>query len=251
MQNLPLKLEREPLVDALFEVRLGPTSLADILPGYLFHELPAPKPQITRLPAAEFPQPVRASDPALQFAPILRMDWDAYFIAVGDRNVIISCKLPYPKWAKFKATILDLTARIGKISAPGTVERYSLKYVNLIQAPSLAEQIAKIKMSITLGEVEVAGDHTSLQVHRHEDGIIHILSVVIGAEGQMPDGRKVNGAVVDVDSIRNVHVTDFATFAANLEPGLEQLRLANKRKFFTCLTQATIDEMGPVYEPDS
>lgn len=248
MQKLPLRLEREPLVDALFEVRLGPTSLADILPGFLFHDLPAPKPQITRLPAAEFPQPMRANDPALQFAPILRMDWSDYVISVGDRNVIISCKLPYPKWPNFKAAILDLTARIGKVGASGKVERYSLKYVNLIQAPSLAEQVAKIKMSITLGEVEVKGDHTTLQVHRFEDGIIHILSVVIGAEGQMPDGKKVNGAVVDVDSIRNVDVADFATFAASLEPGLEQLRQANKRKFFTCLTQATIDEMGPVYE---
>jgi uncharacterized protein (TIGR04255 family) len=176
------------------------------------------------------------------------MDWGDYIISVGDRNVIISCKLPYPKWEKFKAAILDLTARIGRVGASGKVERYSLKYVNLIQAPSLAEQIAKIKMSITLGEVEVNGDHTTLQVHRHEDGIIHILSVVIGAEGQMPDGKKVTGAVVDVDSIRNVEVADLTAFAATLEPGLEQLRQANKRKFFTCLTQATIDEMGPVYE---
>ncbi len=250
MQMLPLRLEREPLVDALFEVRLGQTSLADILPGFLFHELAAPKPQITHLPAAAFPQPMRSIDPNLQFAPILRMDWGDYVISVGDRNVIISCKLPYPRWAQFKATILNLTATIGKIGAPGKVERYSLKYVNLIQAPSMAEQVAKIKMSINLGEVEVKGDHTSLQVHRHEDGIIHILSVVIGAEGQMPDGKKVTGAVVDIDSIRNVDIADFATFATNLEPGLDLLRLANKRKFFTCLTQATIDEMGPVYEPD-
>lgn len=250
MQNLPVKLDREPLVDALFEVRLEQTSLVDILPGFLFHDLPAPKPQITRLPAAELPQPLRASDPALQFAPILRMDWGDYFISVGDRNVIISCKLPYPKWANFKATILDLTARIGKVGASGKVERYSLKYVNLIQAPSLSEQVAKIKMAITLGEVEVKGDLTTLQVHRHEEGIIHILSVVIGAEGQLPDGMKVTGAVVDVDSIRNVGVADFATFAASLEPGLEELRQANKRKFFTCLTQATIDEMGPIYEPE-
>ena len=248
MDKLPLRLEREPLVEALFEVRLEQTSLADILPGFLFHDLPAPKPQITRLPAADLPQPVRASDPSLQFAPILRMDWGDYVISVGDRNVIISCKLPYPGWPKFKATILDLTARIGKVGASGKVERYSLKYVNLIEAPSLAEQVAKIKMSITLGEVEVKGDHTTLQVHRHEDGIIHILSVVIGAEGKMPDGRKVNGSVVDIDSIKNVDVADLATFAAGLDSELEQLRHANKRKFFTCLRQTTIDEMGPVHE---
>ena len=248
MQQLPLRLEREPLVDALFEVRLGQTSLADILPGFLFHELPDPKPTITRLAAAEVPQPMRANDPSLQFAPILRMDWREYIISVGDRNVIISCKLPYPKWPNFKATILDLTNRIGKVGAAGKVERYSLKYVNLIQAPSLSEQLSKIKMSITLGEVEVKGDHTKLQVHRHEQGMIHILSVVIGAEGRMPDGQQVSGAIVDVDSIRNVDVADFATFAAGLAPGLEELRQANKWKFFTCLTQATINEMGPVYE---
>ncbi|WP_442096987.1 hypothetical protein [Rhizobium brockwellii] len=40
MQKLPKVLEREPLVDAIFEVRLkNPSSLADILPGFLYHEL--------------------------------------------------------------------------------------------------------------------------------------------------------------------------------------------------------------------
>lgn len=248
MLKLPVKLEREPLVDALFEVRLGTASLADILPGFLFHELQSPKPKITRLPAAEIPRPMREINPTLQFAPILQMDVGDYIISVGDRNMIFSCKLPYPKWPNFKAKILDLTAIIGKVGALGNVERYSLKYVNLIQAPSLLEQVAKINMSITLGEIEVKGDQTTLQVHRHENGIIHILSVFIGAEGQMSDGKKVNGAVVDIDSIRIVNMADFAAFAAGLAPGLEELRQANKRKFFACLKQATIDEMGPDYE---
>jgi uncharacterized protein (TIGR04255 family) len=248
MLRLPKSLEREPLVDALFEVRLSQTSLADILPGYLFHALPGPKPQLTRLPAAEFPQPMRASDPALQFAPILKMELKNSQISVGDRNVMISCKLPYPKWRNFKKEILFLAGLIGKMGAAGRIERYSLKYVNLIQAPTLEDQLRKIKMSITLGEVEVKSDQMTLQVHRHEEGIIHILSVVIGAEGRMPDGRPVMGAVVDVDSIRKVDVADLKTFAECLEPGLEQLRQANKRKFFACLTQEAIDEMGPVYE---
>ena len=123
-----------------------------------------------------------------------------------------------------------------------------MKYVNLIQAPTLAEQISKIKMSITLGPVEVSADHVSLQVHRREEGIVHILSVVIGAVGKLPDGKEVSGAVVDIDSIRNVNLLDFSTFAADLKPGLEQLRHANKVMFFGCLTDATIEEMGPVYE---
>ena len=47
-----------------------------------------------------------------------------------------------------------------------------------------------------------------------------------------PDGKELSGVVVDIDSIRNVDLTDYAAFAAALEPGLEQLRQENKMKFF-------------------
>ena len=95
MQKLPKVLEHEPLVDAIFEVRLNGTApLVDILPGFLFHELD-PKPTVKRLPAAEIPQPMRANDPNLQFAPLSRLEWGKYFISVGNRNIVISCKLPY------------------------------------------------------------------------------------------------------------------------------------------------------------
>ena len=249
MTKLPKILEREPLVDAVFEVRMnGSQSLADILPGFLFHELDSPKPVIARLPAAEIPLPMRANDPGLQFAPVLRLDWRQYFISVGDKNVVISCKLPYPKWPNFKAAILDIVSRIAKIDLGGHVERYSVKYVNLIQAPNFADQVKKIRMDIKLGDVQVENDHVSLQVHRMEGDIIHILSVATGAQGQMPDGRLFLGALVDVDSIRSVDNLPFAKFSASLESNLESLRQANKAKFFGCLTEATIQEMGPIYE---
>ena len=230
MQKLPKVLEHEPLVDAIFEVRLNRTApLVDILPGFLFHELD-PKPTVKRLPAAEIPQPMRAKDPNLQFAPLSRLEWGKYFISVGNRNIVISCKLPYPKWPNFKAGILDITARIAKAGIAGKVERYSVKYVNLIAAPTLAEQMEKIRVEITLGSVKVGADHVNMQVHRVEDKIIHILSVINGAKGRLPDGKELSGVVVDIDSIRNVDLPDYAAFAAALEPGLEQLRHGKQDK---------------------
>lgn len=248
MTKLPLILEREPLVDAVFEVRLNDTpTLVDILPGFLFHEL-EPKPTVMRLPTAEIPQPMRANNPNLQFAPLSRVEWGSYFISVGDRNIVISCKLPYPKWPNFKTTILDVTRRIARAEIAGKVERYSLKYVNLIEAPTLALQIEKIRMSIALGTVQVLADHVNMQVHRVEGDIVHILSVITGAKGNRPDGTELDGVVVDIDSIRNVALTDYSTLVADLEPKLEHLRQANKVKFFDCLSDATIKEMGPIYE---
>lgn len=249
-QKLPKILQHEPLVDALFEVRLtGVPSLADILPGFLFHELADPKPSVKRLPAAEFPQPMRVSDPVLQFAPVLRLEWKNFFISIGDRNVVISCKLPYPKWPNFKTAIIDIVKRIAKSGIDGKIERYSVKYVNLIKGATLAEQIAKIKMQITLGQVEVKDDPLNIQVHRTEGDIVHILSVIIGARGTLQDGQMASGAVVDIDSVRNINQQmAFDAFADSLEPALEELRQKNKEKFFGCLTDAAIQEMGPTYE---
>lgn len=246
--KLPKILEREPLVDALCEVRMEASEpLADILPGILFHKL-EPKPSIMRLPPAEIPRPIRDADPALQFAPTQRLDWGNYVIAVGDRSVIISCKLPYPKWPNFKKKILEVIHLIAEVGVAGKVERFSVKYVNLIEAPTLAAQIAKIDLALRVGSVEANSDHIDIKVHHVEGDIIHILTVVTGASARMPDGRDAFGAVVDIDSIRNIQPVPFDTFAQHLEPEIETLRQANKVRFFDCLKRETINEMGPTYE---
>jgi len=249
MTNLPTALEHEPLVDAVFEVRVGGGHryLADLLPGLLFGLLD-PKPAIARLPAAEIPRPIRESDPNLAFAPITRLDWRHVTISFGSRNVVVGCKMPYPKWPSFKEAILDIVDKIARANIVAPIDRYSIKYVNVIRATTQAEQISKINLSVRVGDVEAKDDHLSVQVHRKEGDILHILSVITGAQGQMPDGKKIVGAVVDIDSIRSIQFPDFATFSAQLAPAVESLRQANKVKFFSCLTQSTIDEMGPKYD---
>lgn len=246
--KLPRTLEREPLVDAVFEVRMGESpQLAELLPGALFGQL-SPRPTIHRLPAAEIPQPIREQDPNLAYSPIIRLDLERFTISLGDRNMVIACKLPYPKWPAFKDAILSIVSKVAQIGITGPVERYSVKYVNLIQAPTLAEQIAKINMAVRVGEVEARADHLSVQVHRKEGDTLHIMSVVTGARGKLPEGKTVFGAVVDVDSIRTVYFSDFSSFAEQLGPLVESLRQENKIKFFSCLNEAAINEMGPSYD---
>ena len=191
---------------------------------------------------------MRANDPNLQFALLSRLEWDKYFISVGDRNIVISCKLPYPKWTDSKNSILLMTELIARAEIAQRVERYSLKYVNLIAAPTLAAQIEKIKMSITLGSIMVNDDHVNMQVHRVEDDTINILSVITGAQGKLYDGKERFGVVVAIDSIRNVQLPAYAAFASTLEPGLEQLKQANEANFYDCLADGTIEAMEPVYD---
>ena len=72
--------------------------------------------------------------------------------------------------------------------------------------------------------------------------------MISGANTQMPNGREIQGIVVDVDSIINIEPYNFTKFANELEPKLERLRQANKAWFFKCLKKDTIRKMGPKYE---
>ncbi len=247
MIPLPSKLDHEPLVDAVFEVRMiDAPPLADILPGFLLHDL-GKGPKVTRLPAADIPYPMRKGDANLQFAPTQRIDLEQFSILIGDRNVIVSCKLPYPKWANFKPMILDVMQRIAKAGLPGTIERYSLKYVNLIQAESHLKQINKINAHIKLGNLEVTEEHIKLQIHQDEGGVVHILSVSTGASGNI-GGHMIDGIIVDIDSIRKLDGPNIEDLVNGLADEIESLRQSNKEKFFGCLTEETIEEMGPTYE---
>jgi len=245
---LPIALNKEPLLDALFEVRFKESPmLSDLLPGYLFSTL-SPKPVLHRLPASEIPQPMRKSDPNLKFSPLVRLDWGDYYIAIGEKVISISCKLPYPKWPKFRETIFEIVRKIIELDLEGSIDRYSVKYVNLLQAKSLDEQSSNIDLKLQLGSINANAQPINLQLHQAEEEILHILSIVIGANVTLEDGSVAFGAIVDIDSIRFCDSLPLDKFNSELIDNLESLRQANKIKFFSCLTENAVKNMEPVYE---
>ena len=254
MLKLPKSLGREPLLEASFEARLsGNASLTDILPGFLLHKLD-PKPVVTRLPTAEIPPTMRANDQNLRFVPTFRVEWKEYPILIGDRNIVISCKFPYPKWQDFKNIIIDVMDRISQVEIDAKIERYSIRYVNMVAAPTPFEQIKKINIEIKLGDIEMKSSDILLRVHHVEDDFAHIFSVTTGAKGKLPNGKVVKGMIVDIDSVCNVDNSPdftsphFANFLKEFPKDLDKLRQANKMKFFNCLADSTLKEMEPIYE---
>jgi len=247
--KLPKELGQEPLIDALFEVRFHEVSapLADILPGFLISKLgEAP---LSRLPASDIPKMFRATDPALMFAPTQRLDWGKYMISLGEKNIIINCKMPYPKWENFKKAILDTISYVGELKGlQGKVERFSLKYTNLLKAENNSEQTSKINMAIRVGNIDVSDEETSLTVHRKEEGLLHIITVAIGAKAQWLDKPPEHGAILSLDTIKWIDPNSSYDFSKIIGTELESLKQANKRLFFSMLTGAAIDEMEPKYE---
>lgn len=247
MTKLPLVLEHEPLVDAVFEVRFGgEPHMADLLPGLIFGQL-APKPEFQKLPASDVPRPIRSQEPSLAFAALVSFDHTDVTISIGDQNLVIGCKLPYPKWSTFKKQIMKIIKILEKSEIDAQVSRYSLKYVNLIQADTLKIQIAKIDMSIRVGDVEVEDDVCNVRIVRNEKDIMHIITIATGVRGRLYTGRPGFGVIVDIDSIREMQPASFGEFAKDLESAIDTLRHENKKKFFGCLTDEALSEMEPKY----
>ena len=247
MTKLPKVLKHEPLVDAVFEMRLGGEHhMADLLPGVIFGQLD-PKPKFQKLPTAEVPRQIRSQEPSLAFAPLVRFDHTDVTISFGDQNLVIGCKLPYPKWPSFREQIMKIIKILESAEFNAPVIRYSLKYVNLIQAKTLKAQIAKIDMSVRVGDVEVANDVCNVRIVRNERDIMHIVTIATGIQGPLHTGQQGFGVIVDIDSIREMQPASFGEFAKDLEPAIDSLRHENKKKFFGCLTKEALNEMEPGY----
>ena len=106
MDSLPTRLRKEPLIDAVFEVRFpGAFRAGSLLPGMLFAGLDGDK-KSDPLPCSQIPQAIRDADVNLKYAPLNRIDWGSYFVNVGDRSVSVSSKYPYAGWSKFKPAIM-------------------------------------------------------------------------------------------------------------------------------------------------
>ena len=66
MKNkIPVRLKKEPLLEAVWEIRFSGTkpSVADLMPGMLFRTLSGKYRNIVRLPVADIPATIVEHDP--------------------------------------------------------------------------------------------------------------------------------------------------------------------------------------------
>jgi len=247
-QKLPTKLEKEPLIDAVFELRFSSdVAASNVLPGFLFSKLKGNK-NIKRLPAAELPKPVRDTNSNLQFTPLVQLHWDNWIISISDSSLLVGCTLPYPGWKDFKPAILQIINIVNEVDIIKSVQRYSMKYIDLITLKDLHEQVASVRASIVLGNHTLEKEHFSLRIEIPKEKHLHAVNIISSAVATLQDGSKKAGIIVDIDTITNADNQPFNTWIEQLSENLESMHTANKEMFFECLQPKTIESLGPVYE---
>ena len=243
---LPKKLKKEPLIDAVFEVRFdsdAPVSV--VLPGFLFEKLDGKK-TIETLPIAQIPQEIRKADPGLKYAPLNRIDWGLFFINIGDNSLSISCKYPYPGWDIFKPSILKVINVLLESKLPKAIERYSLKYIDLIPASGDQQKVSMVNLDVTIAGHKLEKEPYMIRVEIPRHGFINVVQVISSATTTLHTGISKEGLVVDVDTVAT-HIS-INTLLDGFPEKLDVIHQTNKTVFFDCITPTTLKSLEPVYE---
>jgi len=242
---IPKRLREEPVLEALCEIRFesDTDTVAELLPGLLYHTLRQRYSRIEKLPAAQLPSVFLQQDTSLRYAPQSRLVGEHYSIQIGEHMVSISCPRPYTGWADLEARIIELSEALAKTGLLNRIERFSLKYTDVIpfkEKPS----IEPIKLNISLADYDVRELPVHFRTEIVEGGFLNIVQVVSPVVAGIPDKEQIQGLLVDIDTIAE---REFADFWSQFKSMLNETHDVSKGLFFKILADETLERLGPEY----
>jgi uncharacterized protein (TIGR04255 family) len=82
-----------------------------------------------------------------------------------------------------------------------------------------------------------------------QDEYINAIQIISTAVATLPDKKiKMEGLIIDIDTIHNVNNQEFMDFVSELQEKLDKIHLMNKVTFFKCITPTTLNALEPIYE---
>lgn len=244
---IPSKLSKDPIVEALFEIRFQSTvkAISNLLPGFLYTQLKNDFEAPERLPIAEFPEDLIALDPNLKYQPRLRMRGAKFSMLIGDSSIVLSCPRPYVGWKEYKKMLTSLLLIIKDTNLISVVDRFSFKYVNVLEADKVDEQFSLVKFVSTIGPYDLTKYLSSTKSEIREEGLINIIELQSNAVVTLPNSNeKMKGLLLNVDTIND----NPGKFWDTSDQLIEAAHTMEKKMFFCFLHDEVIKKLGAVYD---
>ena len=156
--------------------------------------------------------------------------------------------MPYPGWINFREQIIKAVKLLADTKIVQTIERYSLKYSDIIEGKNRDERIQMINMDIRVGRHTVKEERFTVRVEIPHNNFLNIIQIAADAIARLPDGQERNGTLVDTDTLCDYTTRDLRKFLDELPTRLDTIHSENKTMFFDCLKLETINYLEPVYE---
>lgn len=249
MKKVPKRLNREPLIEVIWQVRFEPkpdTSVGDLLPGVLYSALKTSHPGILLhpLPTVSIPAPVAQLDANLRYAAKYRLeDPESRFLyQVGDRFLTMNCRKPYVGWGRFKDRLLVLMKTLEDSGLVPTPLHHSLRYIDLLTLDP-APDVSALQLVLKIGQQAVVSQPLQLRMEMPDDPFTHVVQIATPAEACLPEGPS-KGTIIDLETFNMQPPTDWGAIRAQIDP----LHDRSKAIFFQkLLTAEAISKLEPEY----
>jgi len=246
MLKIPVKLGKDTIVEALFEIRFNSDTknLSKILPGVLFQKFSDEFPLIEGLPASSVPDEIANKEEALRYVPFHVLKGKSFSMQIGNSMFSLACKKPYSGWAEFYNKVISIMEVLKSTNLITNIERFSIKYVNVIpSSPSVG--LVPLKLLCEIDGVSTVEEPMRLRTEIVVDGFVRVLEIASPASVVTESGERTEGILVDVDIISN---EAFGDFWEEFPKKLEAAHDFEKNTFFKILEKSTIESLEPSYE---
>jgi uncharacterized protein (TIGR04255 family) len=248
VRSVPNRLKNEPLYEAVWEIRFAPRQAAlELLTGQLHLELKKLGWEITglsHLPASNVPPTLRQTDATFRYMPVVRLDGSPLSVAIGERVVVLSCLRPYTGWSRFGACIRQLAEILRTSDLMGQPERFSLKYLDVIQG---TPDLGALAMTVRVGDRALSAEPLQLRAELQAGDLVHIVEVALPSTIRLQTGEELRGCAIGTDTLC-VAEGEALEFWNRFAERLEHVHSSNKDLFFTLLSPATLQSLEPEYD---
>lgn len=245
--RIPTKLGRDTIAESIFELRFVPDKepAFELLLGLIYSSLQGEFPSVIQLPIMQLPRNIIESDPNLIYQPLNRLDGEHYGISIGRRSVAVHAKYPYQGWAIYRPLILRVVKLLKETNVVGKVERFSLKYLNVLPNDVMPEGIDALKVNLNMGDLQYKKATVHIRTEIEKGPTITIAQISTGANVLLANHQaNIVGTLVDIDTVFMKIEGDFWT---SIENNLELAHSTEKEIFFNLLQEPALAKLKPEY----
>lgn len=233
MNNLPIKLEHDSIVDAIIEVRFETNLNPNVVFAYIYGKVREKfNGKVLSLPISQMPPDIIRQDPALKFKPLYRIEGETCSLQVGAQMIALSSKIPYIGWNDFSTMFYEIVNLCFEYF--NKITRLGLRYINFFEG----DISNKININFNLSD-KYKPSKLNIQTEVLVDGIPNTVQYTPNAVWESK-----NGAVIDIDTFK---LYSAPLGLKDLLSDIELVHQCEKRVFISLLKDELIQELGPQY----
>lgn len=248
MKELPIKLELDPIVEAIFELRFTSNYPSEAVFGIIYQNIFKVHQNLINipLPITQIPEAVRNLDPNLKYQPYNRLQSDSWGINIGPNVISFFTQKPYMGWLKWKKVIEEILQKIMEANFFNNIERSGLRYINFIKENVL--QVAN--MDIKIIDKQLDKQLTSLRTEFQENNYTEIIQILNNANMTIGNEQKF-GSLIDIDVTREFTKDSIDIFNKEINNILDESHEKVKSLFYKFLKEDYVDSLKPIYEGEN